>query len=147
MGLKIQYPEGATPLDPDDAQGLIPTHITTQRQLNEWEFINVVTGRGMGCLVLGSGSCCRMLPMVKLFTRRCSATLGGGLERIRTKETLPVGVAPENIRPELDKLLADIQLNLITGTMPIGDRCSVPPPNGFHPSVPQWQRTICTHDC
>lgn len=36
------YPEGATPLDPDEANGLIPQHITTQNQLNEWEQVNIL---------------------------------------------------------------------------------------------------------
>lgn len=31
----FEYPDGATPLDPDEAEGLIPQHITTQGQLNE----------------------------------------------------------------------------------------------------------------
>jgi len=35
MAVKFEYPPGATPLDPDDAAGLIPSHITTQGQLNE----------------------------------------------------------------------------------------------------------------
>lgn len=41
MGLNLEYPPGATPLDPDDAAGLIPSHITAQGQLNEWEFQDV----------------------------------------------------------------------------------------------------------
>lgn len=41
MGVKFEYPLGATPLDPDEAAGLIPDHITTQGQLNEWEFLNI----------------------------------------------------------------------------------------------------------
>jgi fido (protein-threonine AMPylation protein) len=40
----FQYPLGATPLDPDEAAGLIPTHITTQTELNEWEQTNILTG-------------------------------------------------------------------------------------------------------
>ena len=44
MGLKFNYPPGATPLDPDEAAGLIPTHITTQGQLNEWELANIREG-------------------------------------------------------------------------------------------------------
>jgi hypothetical protein len=35
--MNIDYPEGATPLDPDEASGLIPTHIVNHGQLNEWE--------------------------------------------------------------------------------------------------------------
>lgn len=42
MGLKLEYPPGATPLDPDEAQGLIPRHISTQGQLNEWEQQNIL---------------------------------------------------------------------------------------------------------
>jgi len=44
VGLKFNYPPGATPLDPDEAAGLIPTHITTQGQLNEWELANIREG-------------------------------------------------------------------------------------------------------
>ena len=31
----FEYPPGVTPLDHDEAGGLIPEHITTQGQLNE----------------------------------------------------------------------------------------------------------------
>jgi hypothetical protein len=34
--MKFAYATGATPLDPDEITGLIPLHITTQNQLNEW---------------------------------------------------------------------------------------------------------------
>lgn len=40
--MKWHYPIGATPLDPDEAAGLIPGHVTTQGQLNEWEQNNIV---------------------------------------------------------------------------------------------------------
>ncbi len=33
---------GNTPLDPDEALGLIPTHITTMDELNEWEQANII---------------------------------------------------------------------------------------------------------
>ena len=35
---------GATPLDPDEAADLVPTHITTQNDLNAWEQINILQG-------------------------------------------------------------------------------------------------------
>ena len=35
---------GATPLDPDEAAGLVPTHITTQGDLNAWEQVNITQG-------------------------------------------------------------------------------------------------------
>jgi Fic-DOC domain mobile mystery protein B len=37
-------PEGATPLDPDEAEGLLPSHITTRGELNAWEAANIVEG-------------------------------------------------------------------------------------------------------
>lgn len=40
--MKFLYPEGATPFNQDDAANLIPNHITTQAQLNEWEQANIL---------------------------------------------------------------------------------------------------------
>ena len=34
---------GATPIDPDEAAGLVPKHITTQAELNAWEEANIVS--------------------------------------------------------------------------------------------------------
>jgi len=44
--MKFVYADGATPLDPDEAQGLIPTHIDTASQLNEWEQTNILLAEG-----------------------------------------------------------------------------------------------------
>jgi hypothetical protein len=44
VGLKLDYPPGATPLDPDEAKGLIPKYVVTQGQLNEWELRNILDG-------------------------------------------------------------------------------------------------------
>ena len=38
------YPSGATPLDADELAALIPGHITTQSNLNEWEQLNILQG-------------------------------------------------------------------------------------------------------
>ena len=44
MAVEFHCAPGATPLDPDEAAGLVPAHITTQRQLNEWEAANILDG-------------------------------------------------------------------------------------------------------
>lgn len=44
MMFNMDYPPGATPLDADELTGLIPGHITTQGELNEWEQLNIVQG-------------------------------------------------------------------------------------------------------
>ena len=38
----FDYPEGATPIDPDEAEGLLLTHITTLGDLDRWEQENIV---------------------------------------------------------------------------------------------------------
>lgn len=40
----FEYPEGATPLDPDEVEGLRLTHITTREQLNIFEAENIREG-------------------------------------------------------------------------------------------------------
>ena len=38
----FDYPEGATPIDPDEAGDLLLTHITTRGELDRWEQDNIV---------------------------------------------------------------------------------------------------------
>ena len=35
--MRFEYAPGATPIDLDEAKGLIPAHLTLQRELNEYE--------------------------------------------------------------------------------------------------------------
>lgn len=37
----FEYPEGATPLDKNEIEGLIPAHITTRSELDRWEQENI----------------------------------------------------------------------------------------------------------
>jgi len=39
--MNFEYPDGATPLDPDEIDGLIPTHVVNRGQLNELEQQNI----------------------------------------------------------------------------------------------------------
>lgn len=39
--MDLEYPEGATPLDPDEKEGLKLSHITTREELNTWEQRNI----------------------------------------------------------------------------------------------------------
>ena len=40
--MQVEYPEGATPLDPDEIDGLLLTHITTSGELDRWEQDNIL---------------------------------------------------------------------------------------------------------
>lgn len=42
--MTFEYPEGATPLDPDETAGLRLTHITTREELNAFEAENIRAG-------------------------------------------------------------------------------------------------------
>ena len=42
VALAFDYLAGQTPLDPDESAQLIPKHISTQGQLNEWEQANIL---------------------------------------------------------------------------------------------------------
>ncbi len=44
MAVDRDHPPGATPLDADELANLIPRHITTQSELNEWEQLNILQG-------------------------------------------------------------------------------------------------------
>jgi Fic-DOC domain mobile mystery protein B len=38
----FKYPEGATPIDPNETEGLLLTHITTREELDRWEQDNIL---------------------------------------------------------------------------------------------------------
>ena len=40
--MQDREPDGATPIDPNEAGGLLPGHISTREQLNEWEQANIL---------------------------------------------------------------------------------------------------------
>ena len=44
QSMQFIYPNGATPLDPDEAAGLLPSHIAFQADLNDWEKTNISQG-------------------------------------------------------------------------------------------------------
>lgn len=44
LRVEFLYSPGATPLDPDEAAALVPTHILTQADLNAWEQVNIAQG-------------------------------------------------------------------------------------------------------
>jgi Fic-DOC domain mobile mystery protein B len=42
--MNFTYAQGATPLSADEIYNLLPKHLTTQKELNEWEQFNIVKG-------------------------------------------------------------------------------------------------------
>ncbi len=40
--IDFKYSEGATPIDPDESEGLLLNHITAYGELNRWEQDNII---------------------------------------------------------------------------------------------------------
>ena len=118
MAVKFAYPPGATPLDPDDAAGLIPSHITAQGQLNEWEFQNVADARAWAF------SRKRRRFLTTRFAQELHRQMFGKTWKwagtLRTRETLP-GIDPANIAVELKKLFDDVEYQLQHKSMPLDE--------------------------
>ena len=100
---------GTTPLDPGETAGLIPSHITTQQQLNEWELANILEGErwafGRRHKDLLS------IQFVGALHKRMFGNTWSWAGTFRNSEK-NIGVAPENIQPELMKLCKDIEVQL-----------------------------------
>jgi len=114
--VNFEYPSGATPLDPDEAQGLIPRHITLQAQLNEWEAANIIEGEQWAF-----GRLRRQPPDVD-FLRRLHQRMfdrtwrWAGSFRTTGKN---LGVAVWEIHPALRNLCADVALQIGQAAMPM----------------------------
>ena len=97
-------PEGATPLEDEEFDGLIPGHITTRHQLNEWEAANILAAEAW----VFSRRRTEVLSVVflaELHRRMFDRTWEwAGLFRATEKN---IGVAPERICENLVNACAD----------------------------------------
>jgi Fic-DOC domain mobile mystery protein B len=102
----VQQPEGTTPLDPDEVDGLIPTHIATQGALNAWEQANILEAE-QWVFSRRRNDALSMDFLLELHRRMFGDTWKwAGTTRTTEKN---IGVAVAEIRPELRKLLDDAQ--------------------------------------
>lgn len=109
MEIDLDYPPGATPLDPDEAAGLIPAHITTQGQLNEWELANITEGERWAFsrkrkTLLG-------IEFVRNLHKRMFGNTWRWAGTFRTTEK-NIGVDPARIQPMLVDLCEDVKAQL-----------------------------------
>lgn len=112
MALTPASPEGATALDPDEAEGLLPGHIETRAELNEWEQQNIIDGERWAfarkrprLLTVDF-----MLELHRQMFRQTWRWAG----RIRQSEK-NLGIEPARIEPELKTLCLDIEAQLRDG--------------------------------
>lgn len=102
--MKLHYPPGTTPLDPDELKHLRPPDISTQEQLNAAEQKNIAEAE----LWVFSRKRRDVLtePFLRKLHKRMFADVWRWAGRYRTTEK-NLGVAPHLIGEEIQKLLAD----------------------------------------
>jgi len=114
MAINLDYAPGATPLDADELASLIPGHLTTQGELNEWEQLNIVQGdtwaRKQRKEILDEGFLRRLHQQMFGETWRWAGTF-----RKSDKNT---GVDWLQIGVELKKLLDDVRYQVANGSLP-----------------------------
>ncbi len=114
--MRFDYPEGATPIDENEAAGLIPGHITTQPELNEWENQNILHAEQWGFSrrrrdILSLGF------VQELHRRMFDETWQWAGQFRRSDKN--IGVAWEQISVEVRKLLDDVRFWLEASTYSI----------------------------
>lgn len=118
MALTPDAPPGATPLDPDEITGLIPSGIATQEQLNLWESENILAAEtwaaGLRRLdVLDEG-------FVRELHRRMFGHTWRWAGRFRRTEK-NIGIAPEQIAPAIRNLLEDTRVQVEAKAYPLAE--------------------------
>jgi Fic-DOC domain mobile mystery protein B len=118
MGLELVYPLGATPLDPDEAEGLIPRHISTQGQLNEWELQNILEGQQWAFSRRRADLL--TIDFMQLLHKRMFGNTWQWAGTIRRTEK-SIGIAPEYISVRLRDLCEDIRVQMEHGSFPASE--------------------------
>lgn len=104
-----ELPFGATPIDPDEADGLLQPHVYTREELNELEEANIQEGAAWALerTVIGRRRV-DVLTEAFLFElhRRMFGAVWGWAGQVRTTDK-NIGVDKFSIRPEVRKLIED----------------------------------------
>lgn len=119
MTMKFKYAQGATPLDPNEIDGLIPLHITTQSQLNEWEAANILKAETWLFSVSNHGNFLTIKFTRLLHSRMFDDTWKWAGQFRKTERN--IGVAPFKISPDLNNLLEDVQHQVINQSLPFDE--------------------------
>lgn len=119
FGPDESLPDGATPLDPDEAAELIPTHITTRGELNAWEQANILDAEQWLATRRPTTSVIDMGFLRELHRRMFSGTWEWAGKFRKSMQN--IGVAWEAVPERTQNLLADVQYWLDHETYPIDE--------------------------
>jgi len=126
--MQLDYPEGATPLDPDEVAGLMPKHIVNHGQLNEWELVNVLQGERWAFAIGGGGRRRNFATVHDLltldFVRALHKRMFGDTWRwagtFRSTEK-NIGIDPARIASSLADLCEDVKTQLEFRSYPMDE--------------------------
>lgn len=112
-------PAGATPLDPDESAGLLPGHIATREQLDEWEAENILAGERWAKSAARRRDLLDDAFLRELHRRMFGATWKwAGAYRATEKN---IGIAPARIAEEVRKLVEDTKAQLAGRVAPLDE--------------------------
>lgn len=117
--VKFKYEPGATPLDPDEINGLIPKHINTQGQLDERENANIQKAQTWLTSLPSDRDILTIDFMLLLHKKMFDETWKwAGTFRHTLKN---IGVEPPMITTKLKNLLDDVVYQIINTIYPIDE--------------------------
>lgn len=110
-------PDGATPLDPDESEGLIPQHIYTREELNSWEQANILSAAEW---VQGARKAALDEATIRELHRKMFDQTWNWAGRYR-KSDKTIGVPWPSVPEEVRKLIDDGAYWIHEGTFEIGE--------------------------
>lgn len=117
--MEFKYPAGATSLDQDEISGLIPLHITNQKQLNEWEAANILKATSWVSTTPEIKNFLTIHFLKKLHQQMFNDTWKWAGTFRKTEKN--IGVTPAKITTELKKLLDDVLYQIVNSSYPIDE--------------------------
>jgi Fic-DOC domain mobile mystery protein B len=114
-GMNLDYPDGTTPLDPNEIEGLRLAHISTRAELDRWEQDNITAGEAWAFArkqkdILSDG-------FMRRIHKRMFGTVWRWAGQFRTSDK-NIGGTWWNIPTELKNLCDDVAIWIETGSYP-----------------------------
>jgi len=107
--MRLRYHKGATPLDPVELLDLIPEHLNTQEELNDWEERNIQKGRQWASKKTDIVS----ISFIKELHRKMFDETWQWAGKFRKSER-NLGISWYSIPTEVKKLCDDVHLELLS---------------------------------
>lgn len=140
--MTFDEPDGATPLDPDEMQGLKFSHVTTRGELDELEQANIE--QGLAWISRRRGGSIFDDAFVRTLHKRLFGDVWAwGGEYRKTEKN--IGIDPLHISVQLRTLLNDALLGGERCFSTSRSRCAFSSPHGTDSSIPERQWPSCAH--